>query len=84
MGGGIVSNEARALQGLRRSLEVLGSHVDGLRDKAEGAYSAGNHEQYEAYGEHIDYCEDRIMAHLTAVGAIVQRLREKYGVEGEQ
>ena len=70
--------EYRAIQKLRRSMEVLGSHLDGLREKANKAYEVGNHEQYEAYAEHIAYCEDRMLQLIGAVGTLVERVHEAY------
>ena len=79
----MAGNEVEALKRLRRRLDVLGSHSDGLRQKAEAQYQAGNVEQYEAYAECIEYCEGKTMDILTALGVILERVRRTYGIGGE-
>jgi len=49
------------LDKVRHAIAGMSSHYEGLADKAEAAYQAGNIEAYDAYSRCADYTEERIL-----------------------
>lgn len=74
-----VKAQYEAIQRLKRNIDALGSHTDGLREKAEKAYSEGNTEQYDAYCQCVEYCEDRLLTVMGRLARLMRRVSSEHG-----